>query len=316
MARRKNVERVMIVDEAEAAPAESTASNGSELVESMAMVFAPVAAAGATTLAIVHGSPRIGLREDYLAWGAAAVGLVAALKTTGVLHEAAVGVAAAGASVAVVRLLERQQQGRRERNAQVEDVDAAREEFKAEVARIDGILLQLAQSIAAQAEQQREWNRQQRERDAAMSGALRDLAMAINRNARDAQPSTVVEASPPAVENRPMFAAEEMLPVEFQATEPVSAADEPPIEHVENLPPNAVTLAEQPSNSAQLPIEVATKLDEIRMRLTDEERVRLGHMLSDLPPDVLQRANDHLLTFSTAEDAVGFIRASLLQRAA
>jgi hypothetical protein len=68
---------------------------------------APILGAAGGALAIVIGAERLQLSQEQVAWGAAALGYLVATQTTGIVRELATGLAAAGACIGVLRLVDR-----------------------------------------------------------------------------------------------------------------------------------------------------------------------------------------------------------------
>ena len=332
--RRQNAERVIVVEEPEEEMrTETLGGQIKSIVEPFASGFVPIVAAGATTLAIVQGAPKLGIREEHLACGAAALGFFVAMKTTGVAHETAIAVAAAGASVAVVRFVTGQQlkaalAAQPKRNADAE-AQAVREELRTEIARLDGVLLQLAQGLAAQMQQQQERDKQQHERDTMMSEAIRELAMALKRNRaaeqlRDAAPNegfypTASDAV--LVDEETVSLDEEAAPLgedtvtevleQSSTLQPTTPIDQSTVA-VEDKQSPAST--EQEVELPPLAPAVLARLQEIRNRLTSEEVTRLNAILSSIPAETLRMALDYIVVIPSADQAVAYIRSAVLQR--
>jgi hypothetical protein len=96
--------------------------------------------------------------------------------------------------------------------------------------------------------------------------------------------------------------------VERNAAEP-SPIVEPPAEAPVAAEPDAATVASEP------PDEATAKLQAVYSQLTDDEIERLREILTGMPPMLLARAQERLLSIST-EEAVEYLRENVLARSA
>jgi hypothetical protein len=96
--RRAKSNREFIVDEESVAMPDNSESG-------FLVGAAPVIGAAAGTLASTMGAFMLGVPVQWAPWGTAAIGAVGAFTTQGWVRQAAIGVAAAGASVGILRMM-------------------------------------------------------------------------------------------------------------------------------------------------------------------------------------------------------------------
>lgn len=245
------------------------------------------------------GAEKIGVPEKWAPWGVAAVGVYGAIAAQGRMRQAAIGVAAGGISIAIMKAMGmldlvaaipamRQAAAMQPATASVPDAitrDELQEALAVTVQKNDAQLKELEQQHLAQVSELRRayesrvdeicasYTQRLAEKDQTISELLREL-----RKAQAAGPSIVHRDAPVPVE--------EPSPSESEA--------DATVEEMAQTEPDAMTKAQA-----------------IRDQLTADENLQLQQLLTTASPEMVALAEAQIANMS-ADDAVAYLREHVL----
>jgi hypothetical protein len=271
---------------------------------------APALGVAGGILVATKGAEMIGVPAKWAPWGTAAIGTIAAMTTEGWMREAAIGVAAAGASVGILRMVglldgfEIPVEHRRQAAAP----DAPQREAAAPDAVTQADLQRAMASVTEEHDAQlraleQKYDEQMRDLRQAYERRIDEICSSYDRRLtgkdetisnllreiRKSQAATV----DPRIVNREPISVEE------------TPADEAPVAQ----PQSEAASSDAPVSTA--PSAEVSKAEAVFDLLTVEEMAQLQQTIASLPPEAMAMAEAHLATLAP-EEAAAYLRTHLL----
>jgi len=264
---------------------------------------APVIGAAAGTLASTMGAFMLGVPPQWAPWGTAAIGAVGAFTTQGWVRQAAIGVAAAGASVGILRMMgiigghsvapvdHHRQAAPPEASPSPPPADSVtrvdlQKGMDELAARYDGQIKQLSEQYGEQA----------RDMQRAYSGRIEEIRASYDQRLA-AKDETISELL------RELRTAQTpTLHVVPRDAEAVSE-EAPTVDEEQQAPANDV--------AAPSPIADWSKAKAVFDLLTTEEAAQLQQIVGGMPPEAVAMAETHLAQLEP-EEAAAYLRSSVL----
>ena len=275
---------------------------------------APVLGAAAGTFASTIGADMIGVPTKWAPWGTAAIGTVGAMTASGWLRQAAIGVAAAGASIGILRLVGILDDSGFFPIPLVHPRDASPPETAPSApppteTKPNGItrdelqkaLGELSEKHAANMNELKQaYDTRLQELRSAYEARIGDITIGYEQRVRsqdDTISNLLRELRKAQAASMPRIVPRDAVPVEDTATEEESDATPPSNDEQ--------AIATLPS------AEALSRAEAIFALLTPAESTQLRQIIASMPPEAVTLAESHLAKLDPA-DAVEYLRSHLL----
>jgi hypothetical protein len=266
---------------------------------------APVIGAAAGTLASTMGAYMLGVPVQWAPWGTAAIGAVGAFTTQGWVRQAAIGVAAAGASIGILRMMgiiggqsvapvDHHRQAAPPEASPAPPVDSVtradlQKGMDELAAKYDGQIKQLAE----------QYGEQLRDMQRAYSGRIEEIRASYDQRlaAKDETISELLREL-----RTTQATALHVVPRDAEGVVEEAIAGE-----------STVDQEQAPANDAEAPSPIAdwSKAKAVFDLLTTEEAAQLQQIVAGMPPEAVAMAETHLAKLEP-EEAATYLRSSVL----
>jgi hypothetical protein len=298
--RRAKSNREFIVDEESVAMPDNSESG-------FLVGAAPVIGAAAGTLASTMGAFMLGVPVQWAPWGTAAIGAVGAFTTQGWVRQAAIGVAAAGASIGILRMMgiiggHSVAPVDHHRQAAPPEADPSPPADSVTRADLQKGMDELAAKYDVQIKQLAEqYGEQVRDMQRAYSGRIEEIRASYDQRLA-AKDETISEL------------LRELRTAETTALHVVPRDAEAVAEEALTVgEASAVDEEQAPANDVETPSPVAdwSKAKAVFDLLTPEEAAQLQQIIAGMPAEAVAMAEAHLANLEP-EQAAAYLRSSVL----